>query len=156
MPPEAAIRHLGQLLAALVAGIGIWVLAGLLWGFSSPPPRPVTPGEARPQILAERIAARALFATRGDSVATPAITLDNWQLLGVTASDDERTARAIIRREGQSTPQVLAIGDEIDRGIRLLRIEPQQIVLRGASGENVLSLPRPGQPDLLTRQADHD
>ena len=143
---ELAVRRLGKLLAALVAGTGIWLLAGLLWGFSSPPAPPLPVWESRPQVVGERIAARALFASREHTAATPATAVDNWQLLGVTASDNARSARAIIRREAQAQPLILAIGDDLDRGIRLLRIEPEQVVLRGSGGEMILSLPRPFEP----------
>lgn len=152
---EASARHLGLGFSLIVVAGGCWLLAGLFWGFTSPLPRPALPRDTQPVPVAERLAARSLFAGT-PATARSAETTDGWRLIGVSASGDTRTARAIIRREGQLPPLVLAIGDELGSGNRLLRIEPDQVVLGNAGRKTVLALPRPTQPDTSLRQPEHD
>jgi len=149
-PPERLIRHVGQGAVLIVASVGCWLLAGLLWEFMPGTARPVDSRTSHPGPVGERLAVQLHFSGAHTAAPVPA----NLMLVGVTASPDARQARALIRREGQSQLLVLTIGDEVSPGLRLSRIESSQVILSGANGESRLALPK-SEP-LLPESPPHD
>lgn len=68
------------------------------------------------------------------------------RLLGIIAATrPDQPAYALLAREGQ-TSQVIREGDEIDRGLRLIKVHPKDIEILGAGQSFKLSLPAPHQP----------
>lgn len=137
-PSEQFVRRSGQLAVLLVAAAACWLLAGLLWGFMRATPGPVELPDRSPGAVGERLASQLRFA--GPQVAT--IMPGNLMLVGVSASADADQARALIRREGESQLLVLAIGEEASPGLRLTRIEADQVQLSGPGGDSLLALPK--------------
>jgi hypothetical protein len=147
-PPRAALLadapldRLGRLASLLVLAGGAWLLAGLAWDFGMPTGRPAIAHESSAADAAERLAGRSPFASPAPA-AQSAVTPSSLMLVGVAASAERGRARAVIRREGQPAPLVAAVGDEIAPGLRLQRIERDQVVLTGPAGESRLALPQP-------------
>ena len=153
--PQATAESLLLALASAsfiaVALLGGWLLAGVLWGFSSTSPAPATRLENRPLAVAEALASRPLFSS-GTAVATVDVET-GWQLLGVLAASDKTAARAILRRDGEMTTLVLAVGDEA-AGARLSQITGDGVTLVAGGRESRLGLPRPGDLSLTEPPVD--
>lgn len=139
------LRFAGHLALWLVAVIGTWGLARLVWDFLPPTPPPQPLQERQPQSVAGMLAGRASF---GSTVAAAVATPGQLLLVGTAASADPAQARALLRREGDSRLLVLALGDAVSPDLRLQQIERGQITLAGSGGELRLALPRPTSPTM--------
>lgn len=142
-PNELTLRWLGRGSAFAVTVAGSWLLAGLIWGFSLPESAPAVAGERHPMALAEKLLERQLFSV---PVEPARVEIGDIRLLGVVASHDPESARAIIRHDNEAAPRVLAIGDDAGQGATLRRIDSEQIVLADGKGERILALPKPATP----------
>lgn len=136
-PLWPALGHLASLAVLLAA---VWLLAGLLGAFVLPAAAPASNRNNDPQAAAALLVASPLFA--GASAAAPrAEPASHLQLLGVFASDQAAQARAIIRRDGEATPLVVAVGDRIGEQFIVKRITPRQVELLAGSTSSQLNLP---------------
>ncbi|MDD2742353.1 MAG: type II secretion system protein N [Rhodocyclaceae bacterium] len=148
------LRGLGWGASAFVVVLGSWLAVRLLAGFAAPLPAPQQSVRQSPLAVAAQFAERPLMGQKtqaaGASVAGPAI--QNVQLLGILSSRVARDARAIIRQEGRPVPLVLAIGDELASGVKLIAIESKQITIFSMGRESTLAFPGPTQPLVLTNK----
>lgn len=152
---QAVFRWSGRLATPAVIGAGCWVLAELFWGFTVALPAPLAMAAENPLSVATKIAARPLFGTAPSAQVVVATLPPNLKLLGVLSSATTGEARAIIRREGEDKTMVLAIGDEVSSGVRLTRIEAEQITLSSMGRSSLLALPKPA-PSATPAKADQD
>lgn len=146
------LRGLGWGISALVVALGVWLVVQLLGGFVAPLPAPQQSLRQSPLAVAAQFAERPLLGRKSESAAVAAPVVQNAQLLGVLSSRVASEARAIIRQEGQAAPLVLAIGDELASGVKLLAIGAQQVTLSTMGRESTLALPDPGPPAVLTNK----
>ena len=140
------------MLFCLVSGalviLGCWLAVRLLTGFTTPLPPPRQLVLQAPVAVAARLAEQALLGYAAPSefsstLPAGASALQNLQLLGVWSSKVSAEARAIVRQDGGGAPLVLAIGDELASGIRLVAIAPGEITLAAPGREVTLTLPKP-------------
>jgi hypothetical protein len=146
------LRGVGWGISALVVALGVWLVVQLLGGFVAPLPAPQQSLRQSPLAVAAQFAERPLLGRKSESAAVAAPVVQNAQLLGVLSSRVASEARAIIRQEGQAAPLVLAIGDELASGVKLLAIGAQQVTLSAMGRESTLALPDPGPPAVLTNK----
>ncbi len=136
-PLWPVLGHLASL--AVLLGTS-WLLAGLLGAFVLPAAAPASSRNSEPQAAAALLVAAPLFS--GTGVAAPqAEPASQLQLLGILASDRAEQARAIIRRDGEAKPLVVAIGDRIGEQFIVKRIAPRQVELLAGSTASRLELP---------------
>lgn len=138
-PLWPVLGHLASL--AVLLGTS-WLLAGLLGAFVLPAAAPASSRNSEPQAAAALLVAAPLFSGTGTGVAAPqAEPASQLQLLGILASDRAEQARAIIRRDGEAKPLVVAIGDRIGEQFIVKRIAPRQVELLAGSTASRLELP---------------
>ena len=145
---------LGWGISALVVALGCWLTLHLLAGFVSPLPPPQPSLRLSPLAVAAQFAERPLMERGTEPAAAPVTgsVMQNAQLLGVLSSRVASEARAIIRREGLVAPLVLAIGDELASGVKLLAIGAQQVTISVSGRQTTLALPDPRPPSVLTEK----
>jgi general secretion pathway protein C len=80
---------------------------------------------------------------RADNAAAPAgASKTPFALVGTISSEDEESARAILWAEGMREPKMYRIGQEVEPGARIVRIEREAAwLLRGAAREKLDLLP---------------
>ena len=149
------LRWLGWCVSGALVILGCWLAVRLLTGFTTPLPPPRQLVLQAPVAVAARLAEQALlgYATPAEFSSTlpaGASALQNLQLLGVWSSKVSAEARAIVRQDGGGAPLVLAIGDELASGIRLVAIAPGEITLAAPGREMTLTLPRPATAPTST------
>ncbi len=128
----------GALLGVLV--IAGWLLPVLGWQVVlSPPPPLATPG--LPTEVAHELAAQHLFGRIGTPSITSSEATADYRLVGVIFGKGQSPSLALLLREGESRPQVVASGGEVAPGLRLARVERQRAVLSRDGRELVLQLP---------------
>lgn len=140
-PLWPVLGHLASL--AVLLGTS-WLLAGLLGAFVLPAAAPASSRNSEPQAAAALLVAAPLFSGTGTGtgVAAPqAEPASQLQLLGILASDRAEQARAIIHRDGEAKPLVVAIGDRIGEQFIVKRIAPRQVELLAGSTASRLELP---------------
>jgi len=136
-PLWPALGHLASLAVLLAAS---WLLAGLLGAFVLPAAAPASQRNSEAPVAAAALVAAPLFA--GAAVAAPrAEPASHLQLLGVFASERAAQARAIIRRDGEATPLVVAVGDRIGEQFVVTRIAARRVELQAGSTSSHLELP---------------
>lgn len=149
------LRWLGWGVSGALVILGCWLAVRLLTGFTTPLPPPRQLVLQAPVAVAARLAEQALLgyaapAEFSSTLPAGASTLQNLQLLGVWSSKVSAEARAILRQDGGGAPLVLAIGDELASGIRLVAIAPGEITLAAPGREVTLTLPRPATAPAST------
>ena len=149
------LRWLGWCVSGALVILGCWLAVRLLTGFTTPLPPPRQLVLQAPVAVAARLAEQALLGYAAPSefsstLPAGASTLQNLQLLGVWSSKVSAEARAILRQDGGGAPLVLAIGDELASGIRLVAIAPGEITLAAPGREVTLTLPRPATAPAST------
>ena len=149
------LRWLGWCVSGALVILGCWLAVRLLTGFTTPLPPPRQLVLQAPVAVAARLAEQALLgyaapAEFSSTLPAGASTLQNLQLLGVWSSKVSAEARAILRQDGGGAPLVLAIGDELASGIRLVAIAPGEITLAAPGREVTLTLPRPATAPAST------
>ena len=149
------LRGLGWCVSGALVILGCWLAVRLLTGFTTPLPPPRQLVLQAPVAVAARLAEQALLgyaapAEFSSTLPAGASTLQNLQLLGVWSSKVSAEARAILRQDGGGAPLVLAIGDELASGIRLVAIAPGEITLAAPGREVTLTLPRPATAPAST------
>ena len=149
------LRWLGWCVSGALVILGCWLAVRLLTGFTTPLPPPRQLVLQAPVAVAARLAEQALLGYAAPSefsstLPAGASALQNLQLLGVWSSKVSAEARAIVRQDGGGAPLVLAIGDELASGIRLVAIAPGEITLAAPGREMTLTLPRPATAPTST------
>lgn len=148
------LRGLGWGASVLVVVLGSWLAVRLLAGFALPLPAPQQSVQQSPLAVAAQFAERPLMGQKavapGVSATVP--VMQNVQLLGILSSRVAGDARAVLRQDGIPAPLVLAIGDELSTGVKLIAIEAKQITLFSMGRKSTLALPGPSQPLVLTNK----
>ena len=126
-----------------------WVAAHWIWRWAGPATPPMTAGA--PADPAATIVASGLWAGGEGTLASPvAPTVGDLRLLGVLAERDGKGLAVFRTREGA---RVVAAGNEIAPGTRVVSVAPASVTLRDAGGERTIELrhgpaQRPASPQL--------
>lgn len=124
-----------------VAGLGIWLCAGLIAPiFAVQSPLPLHFAERDPGEVAARLNRGPLFAGGhgGEGQAASVNNVNGIELLGVVSPPASAArppgqlgaAWAVLRSEGEGS-RLLAVGEELRPGLRLLRVGPEGVVFEG-------------------------
>ncbi len=103
---------------------------------------PVTPDKPSPEQLAGGIASRHLFGMPTPSLASAvpsARGLGGYALTGILFSDTETDSRILVSGSGGTS--ILAVGDSLPDGTRLLAVHAEEAVF--ARGDHAFSVPNP-------------
>lgn len=135
-------RLIGGLSFTVVFVLGCWVIAGLVWDFHLPVQATFVDLPRKPATVADKFEHSMMF---GGSAAGDKPQLAEAEaalrLLGVLHSANSETTRAIVLRDGETRPQVIALGSAIDGDTVVNRIAAKQVFLATRGREILLNFP---------------
>lgn len=135
-------RLIGGLSFTVVFVLGCWVIAGLIWDFHLPVQATFVDLPRKPATVADKFEHSMMF---GGSAAGDKPQLAEAEaalrLLGVLHTANAETTRAIVLRDGETRPQVIALGSAIDGDTLVKRIAARQVFLTTHGREILLNLP---------------
>jgi len=165
LPPRLSAMLYSQLpwllSMVLVVVLGVW-LARLTWQWVAPPsPPPVAgagvtvsaPAPASPLDVAAQLGRLSLFGEAAEpeptqTIAASTLALD---LRGVLSVGSDYQGVAILRIGGRE--QVFRVGDEIQSGIRLQRVEAGRVIIERAGRLESIDLPTVTLAELVSTPA---
>jgi type II secretory pathway component PulC len=133
---EALIRCTA--VAAIFLLIGLTTRQALLM---KPGVQPISAPMAKPTHDKPKIRYDALFGRYEGKDRPLQETGLNLKLMGVFATQDSTQGSAVISVSGQK-PKLVAVGDSMPGGIKLIEVYPDRIVLEHAGEQSVLRLPK--------------
>ncbi|WP_412479713.1 type II secretion system protein N [Azonexus sp. IMCC34839] len=140
LPKLKLSELIGRLFMLFVTAVGVWIVATLLWGFSSPRAAPYRLVSESPSAIAERLASRRLMGGTSQAAGGTNERIGDMLLIGLLAADKASQSRAIIRQDGEPLPRVVSVGDTLAGALSVRAIDRDGVEL--SSGAR-LALPRP-------------
>ena len=130
--------------AATLAALAVFAIAAAWWGWRALGPSPVHIVPAAPADPAATILASGLLAAPAAAPSAPEPTKDDATL----AAGDTRLIGIFAERDGQgwalfrlpSGPRLVAQGQDIAQGAKLVAVRPDGITIRDAGGERRVAL----------------
>ena len=143
--PPGAHRWLARFLALALGLGGIWLLQLQLWQFLTPRGLPAPPLPESPSATAAQLAGLHLFGLAAQPRPTQAESQE-FRLVGLIAASGDKPGAALLLRQGESRPLVVANGASPAPGLVLQRMEPRAVWLSRDGVETRLALPEPSFP----------
>lgn len=143
--PPGAHRWLARFLALALGLGGIWLLQLQLWQFLTPRGLPAPPLPESPSASAAQLAELHLFGLAAQPRPTQAESQE-FRLVGLIAASGDKPGAALLLRQGESRPLVVANGASPAPGLVLQRMEPRAVWLSRDGVETRLALPEPNFP----------